>query len=118
MGGLLRLFADILHTFRDIARNALIQGGLFVPWRPRLWVSSTDTFGEPEKHTGRWIGCRIRFCGWVFLLKGDDNFLGQAAPVQSGMRFQTLLERGGKQEIELDQGFFFHNFIMDNICPQ
>ncbi len=61
MGGLLGLFADVLHTFRDIARNALIQGGLLVPRCSGLRVSSANTFGEPEEHTGRWIGCRIGF---------------------------------------------------------
>lgn len=55
------LFADILHAFRNVARNALIQGRLLVPWRPRLWVSSTDAFGKPEQHPGRWIRRRIRF---------------------------------------------------------
>jgi hypothetical protein len=90
VGGLLRLFADVLHTFRDIARNALIQGGLFVPWRPRLRVSSTDTFGEPEQHTGRWIGCRIRFCGWVLLLcQGGAGGMPRNSFVRDWMLFRV-----------------------------
>ena len=118
MGGLLGLFADVLHAFRNIARNALIQGGLLISGSSGLLVSSTDAFGKPEEHTGSWIGCRIRFCSRILLLKGDDDFLRQAAPVQCCMRFQTLLERGRKQEFELDQGFLFNDSMMDNICPQ
>jgi hypothetical protein len=33
------------------------------------------------------------------------------------MRFQPLFERGGEQEFELEQGFIFHDCMMDNICP-
>lgn len=49
MGGLLGLFPDVFHAFGDIARNALIQGGLFVPRRPRLRVSPADALGKPEE---------------------------------------------------------------------
>ena len=51
MGGLLRLFADVLHTFRDIARNALIQGGLLISGSSGLQVPSADAFGEPKQQS-------------------------------------------------------------------
>ena len=73
VGGLLGLVAYVLHTFRDIARNPLIQGSLFFPWSSRLWVSSTDAFCKPEEQPRGRVFQFFRHRGRiVFFEEGND----------------------------------------------
>ena len=95
MGCLLRLFADVLHTFRDITRNALIQGGLFVPWRPRLWVSSTDAFGEPEEQSRGGVIQFFRYRSWIVFFEESNDLGIHAAMVGLGREAYSIAQAVG-----------------------
>ena len=65
MGGLLGLFADVFHAFRNVARDALIQGGLLISGSSGLRVPSADAFGEPKQQSRGGVVQFFRHWGWI-----------------------------------------------------
>ena len=90
MGGLLGLFADVLHAFRDISRNALIQGGLLVSGCSGLRVPSADAFGEPEEQPRGGVIQFFRYRNWIVFFEEGNDLSIHAAMVGLGREAYSI----------------------------